>query len=231
MQYHVTYDVNIYFSTYTLLTLSTREQVSLTINHRISDIGCAPNLFSSPATRTTTKSTKTVVASLAVLLLMSLQVTPAQSQSLAPPPPTRTPEQELRRLDERDRSQREKRERAPDVRLTPVAPPESARLPLEANCFVINQVLLKTAPGEKPSVAADFAWLIEQLAGDKFAGLDGNDAPQGRCLGSEGINLILKRAQDALVARGFVTSRIVAEPQEMVDAADAAGLFVTGVTA
>ena len=184
----------------------------MTIYHCITDVWRGSNLLS---LRAATKARKTVAANLAVLVLLSMQVTPAQSQLLSPPPPTGSPDQELRRQNERDRIQREERERTPDVRLTPVAPPESARLPLEANCFVINQVLLKTAPGEKPSVAADFAWVIDRLAGDKLAGLHGNDAPQGRCLCSEGINLSLKRAQDALVARGFVTSRIVAEPQDL----------------
>jgi len=126
------------------------------------------------------------------------------------PAPASTPAQELRRQDERERSQREERERTPDVRLTPVVPPAATRLPTEANCFVIKQVELKTTPSEKPQVASQFAWVT-----DKLAGPDGDDSPEGRCLGSEGINLILKRAQDALVVRGFVTSRIVTEPQDL----------------
>lgn len=48
-----------------------------------------------------------------------------------------------------------------------------------------------------------------------MAGPDSDDSPVGRCLGAQGINLVLKRAQDALLARGFVTSRILAEPQDL----------------
>lgn len=181
-------------------------------HHRVRVIKYAAKRFFQSAAIRATKGADAILAS---LILATCQVAPAQSQPISAPPPASTPEQELRRLGERERSQREERERTPDVRLTPVAPPQSARLPKEANCFVISQVVLKTAPGEKPQLAAQFAWVIDQLAGDKLAGLDGNDAPQGRCLGSEGVNLVLKRAQDALVARGYVTSRIVAEPQDL----------------
>ena len=150
------------------------------------------------------------VRRISALLISLLLVAQAWSQPTSPPPPASSADQQLRRQDERERNQREQLERAPDVRLTPDTPGAVARLPTEANCFVIQQVVLKAAPLEKPQLAAQFAWVT-----DKLAGPDNSDAPQGRCLGSEGINLILKRAQDALVARGFVTSRIVAEPQDL----------------
>ncbi len=149
-------------------------------------------------------------SAIAAVLVGLIHVNPSLAQTSTLPAPTSTPAQELRRQDERERSQRDQRERAPDVRLDSPAQVSAARLPTEANCFVIKQVLLKTAPGEKPQVAGQFAWVLDQLAG-----LDADDAPQDRCLGSEGINQVLKRAQDALVARGYVTSRIVAEPQDL----------------
>jgi hemolysin activation/secretion protein len=146
----------------------------------------------------------------ATVLVSLLLAASARSQTPAPPPPASTANQELRRQDERERNQREQLERAPDVRLNPQAQAAPGRLPLEANCFVIQQVLLKTTPTEKPQLSNQFSWVVNQLAGP-----DNNDAPQGRCLGSEGVSLVLKRAQDALVARGFVTSRIVTEPQNL----------------
>jgi len=152
---------------------------------------------------------QTVKVTAAVLVGLIL-VNPSLAQQAAAPSPASTPAQELRRQDERERSQREERERAPDVRLTPAAPPLTTLLPIEASCFVIKQVVLKTTAAENPQLVAQFAWII-----DKLAGPDNSDAPQGRCLGSEGISLLLKRAQDALVTRGFVTSRIVAEPQDL----------------
>lgn len=150
---------------------------------------------------------------IAALLFGAIQVNPTQAQTTSVPPPASTPAQELRRLDERERSQREERERTPDVRLTPpapVSPQASNRLPIEPNCFVIKQLVLKTPPAEKPQLASQFAWVLNQLAGP-----DGDDSPQERCLGADGISLVLKRAQDALVKRGYVTSRIVAAPQDL----------------
>ena len=152
---------------------------------------------------------QTVKVTVAVLVGLIL-VNPSRAQQAAAPSPASTPAQELRRLDERERNQREERERAPDVRLTPAAPALTILLPIEANCFVIKQVVLKITAAENPQLVTQFAWII-----DKLAGPDNSDAPQGRCLGSEGISLLLKRGQDALVARGFVTSRIVAEPQDL----------------
>ena len=152
---------------------------------------------------------QTVKVTAAVLVGLIL-VNPSLAQQAAAPSPASTPAQELRRQDERERNQREERERAPDVRLTPAAPPLTTLLPIEASCFVIKQVVLKTTAAENPQLVDQFAWII-----DKLAGPDNGDAPQGRCLGSEGISLLLKRGQDALVARGFVTSRIVAEPQDL----------------
>ena len=37
----------------------------------------------------------------------------------------------------------------------------------------------------------------------------------GRCLGVNGINLVMKRVQNALIAEGFVTTRVLAEAQDL----------------
>ena len=103
------------------------------------------------------------------------------------PPPASSAEQEQRRAQERERSQREQLERAPDVRLGASAS-SAARLPQEANCFVINQLSLKTIEGEQPQVAARFGWVIDSLAGPEQ-----NDSPLRRCIGSAGVSLLLKR--------------------------------------
>ncbi|NKF15244.1 POTRA domain-containing protein, partial [Rhizobium phaseoli] len=43
----------------------------------------------------------------------------------------------------------------------------------------------------------------------------GNDSPVGRCLGTIGVNVVLARAQQAIIARGFVTTRVLAAPQDL----------------
>jgi len=112
---------------------------------------------------------------------------------------------EQRRALERETQLREQQGRTPDIRL-PKPPSEALRLlpDSETPCFTIQQVELR---GEE---SAHFAWILDALGG-----ADGLDSPQNKCLGAKGIALVLQRAQDALVARGFVTTRVLAEPQDL----------------
>lgn len=57
-----------------------------------------------------------------------------------------------------------------------------------------------------------FDWLLTTTDGGEL-----NDSPIGRCLGTQGINLIISRAQNALIERGFITSRVLVEPQDLSD--------------
>ncbi|WP_231731158.1 ShlB/FhaC/HecB family hemolysin secretion/activation protein [Lampropedia cohaerens] len=76
----------------------------------------------------------------------------------------------------------------------------------ETPCFRIDQVILE---GE---MAEQFQWLLASK--DRTA--DGQADPvAGRCLGSQGINQVMQRMQNALIAKGYVTSRIVAPAQDL----------------
>jgi hemolysin activation/secretion protein len=55
-----------------------------------------------------------------------------------------------------------------------------------------------------------FQWAVSDLSGP-----EGNDSPLGRCLGTAGVNVVLARAQQAAIARGFVTTRVLAAPQDL----------------
>jgi hemolysin activation/secretion protein len=110
---------------------------------------------------------------------------------------------ERRRAEERQDQLREQQERAPDVRLQ--APAESAtaagsdRFPdAEVPCFVIRHLELK-AEETRP-----FRGLLTPL-----------ETALPFCLGTQGINVVLKRVQNALVDRGMVTTRVLVEPQDM----------------
>jgi hemolysin activation/secretion protein len=114
---------------------------------------------------------------------------------------------EQRRAQEREKVLREQLEPAPDVRLRTEPEPGPARLPAsEAPCFEIRTITLR---GEGFEVG-HYDWLLAATSGP-----DAGDSPLGRCLGAQGINLVLNRAQNALTARGFVTSRVLAEPQDL----------------
>ncbi len=109
---------------------------------------------------------------------------------------------EVQRQQERERVLREQQETAPDVRLQPSSPGETARLPDgESPCFTIREIAVK-------SDVPDFDWARDA------ANIEGDPAV-GRCLGARGINLVMKRVQDAIVARGYVTTRVVAEAQDL----------------
>jgi hemolysin activation/secretion protein len=156
---------------------------------------------------------KPLLVSLGGLMLCALaqaQGVPAPVAPIAPTAPAvPDPTPQLRRQQEQGEAQRQRLQPKVDVQsgapadaAAPVAP---ARLPTgEAPCFNISQVSLR---GEQ---SARFAWILGSLSGP---GRD--DAPQGQCIGAQGINVLLQRAQDALVARGYVTSRILAEPQDL----------------
>jgi len=112
---------------------------------------------------------------------------------------------EQRRALERETQIREQQERTPDVRLLTPAISMVQHLPeSEIPCFPIHQLVLN---GDE---SARFGWLLDALSGP-----DGLDSPLRKCLGANGVKLVLQRAQDALVARGFVTSRALAQPQDL----------------
>lgn len=96
---------------------------------------------------------------------------------------------------------------APDVRLQADGLQGSPLLVEgETPCFRIDQVILE---GE---LAEQFQWLLASK--DRTA--DGRADPvAGRCLGSQGINQVMQRMQNALIAKGYVTSRIVAPAQDL----------------
>jgi len=129
----------------------------------------------------------------------------------AQPAPLSSADQEQRRAQERERLLREQQERAPDVRLPPAPQAEADRLPAaESPCLPIRELKLRSISGEPAEVASRFAWVL-----DAAAGPDANDLPLSRCLGTQGIAIVMKRLQNAVIARGYVTTRILAEPQDL----------------
>lgn len=111
--------------------------------------------------------------------------------------------QELLRQQERERILRKQQEAAPSVRAQPARAPSPDLLPRdEMPCFPIGRIRLD---GED---AGRFVWALNAADPD-------NDAATGRCLGAKGISVVMTRVQNAVVARGFVTTRILAAPQDL----------------
>lgn len=141
--------------------------------------------------------TRTLVVVALAGLGMTLHVGSASAQS------NDTATQELLRQQERERALREQQETRPDVRLPGPAEQAAARLPThEEPCFPIQAIRLD---GDD---AARFSWALK--AADRA-----DDPATGRCLGAEGINMVMRRIQNAIVARGYVTTRVLAKPQDL----------------
>lgn len=154
------------------------------------------------------------LAVLCCFVVLSCLVAEATAQAL---PNAAAPAEEFLRQQERERAQRRQQEHEPDVRLAPSPAPAPApsspqqEAPLlilpqsETPCIKIDSIVLS---GE---AAENFQWALE--AANRQA--DGRpDRVLTRCLGTKGINLVMRRIQNAIIARGFVTTQVLAGPQQ-----------------
>lgn len=109
-------------------------------------------------------------------------------------------------LQRQDRELQELRQRAEGPLWSPsgvlLQTPPAQRLPTEAPCVKVNRISLQTQLGTAP--------LIEALSGVKS-----DDPPYGRCLGSQGITILVQRLQQALVQQGYVTSQAYVPEQDL----------------
>ena len=122
------------------------------------------------------------------------------------PPGTVDPDAQRQLQQQREAQQRQSLEREPDVRLRASPPP--ARQPLrddESPCFPITSVELRGVE-HQPRMARQ----IRALDGPQ-----GDDSPIGRCLGATSIATLVTRLQDALIDEGFITTRVLAPPQDL----------------
>jgi hemolysin activation/secretion protein len=116
--------------------------------------------------------------------------------------------QEQERRAQEALQQREKAITAPDVRLQKgTGSADDRRLAIESPCFQIQELALP------PDSMPEWFWLLGHA--DGHTTLDKPDPVQGRCIGAQGVQTVIDRLQNALIARGFVTSRILAAPQNL----------------
>lgn len=76
----------------------------------------------------------------------------------------------------------------------------------EIPCFPIERIILE---GE---MADRFQWALESTNWDNQRN---PDPALGRCLGNEGINIVMGRIQNAIIKRGYITTRLVAGEQNL----------------
>ncbi len=140
-----------------------------------------------------------------------------------------------RRQQEREQEQRLRLQNAPEVRLQPTAA-LSPRLPREESpCFRIEVIELIGPATDIGTTAVPSAelppgwstWLLDALdagtphgaVGQPLVARPDADSPlhqrSGICLGGRGIAIVQQRAQAALLARGYITSRALVEAQNL----------------
>ncbi len=157
-------------------------------------------------------SPKKPVTNLAIALGISASVLAASlAQAQALPNPAL--EQQL--FQQRQEAQRRALSTQSDIRLEAPAASPTGRLVDENSCFPIAAVQWLYAPQTNMAVSASpvadwLPWLESALAGDHA-----NDAPTGRCIGITGVRIVQERAQNALLQHGYITSRVLLEPQDL----------------
>ncbi|MCW8125937.1 ShlB/FhaC/HecB family hemolysin secretion/activation protein [Microbulbifer halophilus] len=120
------------------------------------------------------------------------------------PAPGESHARELQRQQQRERALRGQNEPEADVRLNqPDSVAKAESIPTEETpCFPIREILLE---GEE---AHRFRWALK-------AADPAEDPATGHCLGTAGINIVMERVQNAIIARGYVTTRVLAAPQDL----------------
>ncbi|WP_072326680.1 ShlB/FhaC/HecB family hemolysin secretion/activation protein [Marinospirillum alkaliphilum] len=104
------------------------------------------------------------------------------------------------RREQREAQERQRRDERPDVRFELPAPetlPDAEDLS-ETFCFPLDVIQLE---GDQPD---GFDWLYRQL-----------QALEGRCLGQQGLSLLLRDLNSSLLSRGYVTSRLAFPEQDL----------------
>ncbi|WP_431225572.1 ShlB/FhaC/HecB family hemolysin secretion/activation protein [Serratia sp. L9] len=106
--------------------------------------------------------------------------------------------QEQIRQQERERALQQQNNPQTDVRLarpSTVLPDYPVN---ESPCFTINTFKLAG------DAASQFQWALEAV-----------NSAQGRCLGSQGILLVINKVQNAILEKGYVTTRVMAQEQDL----------------
>ena len=125
------------------------------------------------------------------------------------------PDAEFRRQQEREAQLRRQNTLQPEARIpTTVDAAANRRLPTsETPCFRIDKITWRVmAAADSSAPGNPFSWATAAV---NYTGEGEPDTAIGRCLGANGINLIMKRVQNAIVSKGYVTTRVLAEPQDL----------------
>lgn len=128
----------------------------------------------------------------------------AQTQTTPPSDVRQQGEQQERLQREREEANRSLLQPAPKAPSPPTTDPRKPWPALESPCLPIHEIALVGDSSDS------FQWVLDDP-------ISGGDPAIVRCLWVDGVNIAIERAQQALIARGFVTSRIGLPPQSIWD--------------
>ncbi|MGD7258270.1 ShlB/FhaC/HecB family hemolysin secretion/activation protein, partial [Ralstonia pseudosolanacearum] len=135
------------------------------------------------------------------------QATPAQSAAAA------NTEQEQRLRQQQQAREREQTVQAPAVRAEQAAPAEFPELPTETPCFRIDRFALEV-PHDLPEAARIKG--ASALPQDPFAFAQAwLDRYNGACIGKQGVDVLTKGVSQAILSRGYVTTRVLLPQQDL----------------
>jgi hemolysin activation/secretion protein len=155
------------------------------------------------------------LASLPITAMVSLAVqaqqapTPAEQSAAA----RANAEQDRQAQQQRDAQQREASVRAPSVRSDVPHVEAYPPLPVETPCFRIDRIVLDV-PESLPDAAK--AQGASALPMDRFAFARAwLDHYGGRCIGKQGVDVLVKGLSQAILSRGYVTTRVLVPEQDL----------------
>jgi hemolysin activation/secretion protein len=160
-----------------------------------------------------------VAQSIAAALLFAAIVLNANSQTIQPMHGIQTPASEdQRRRAQAEALERQRRLQAPNVDLhtpatTPTASFDTLTLPTESPCFEMHQFVLALPPPLSPAARAAGA---SDLPFDPFRFAQ-NYLRQyaGRCIGAQGLNVIVQRLSHVILQKGYSSSRVGIPEQDL----------------
>lgn len=124
--------------------------------------------------------------------------------------PQAVQDREVKRAEERAKEIRRQQPKTPDVRVQPESKKSKEVLPLnEKVCFNISQIELNGEDSKRFQFALKHALKTTKI---QFNQADTANAP---CLGALGINALMTIMQNVIIDRGFVTTRVLAKPQNL----------------
>ncbi|WP_196304727.1 ShlB/FhaC/HecB family hemolysin secretion/activation protein, partial [Ralstonia solanacearum] len=135
------------------------------------------------------------------------QSTPNQSAAAA------SAEQEQRLRQQQEAREREQVVQAPVGRAQQAAPAEFPELPTETPCFRIDRFALEV-PQDLPEAARTKG--ASALPQDPFAFARAwLDHYNGACIGKQGVEVLTKGVSQAILSRGYVTTRVLLPQQDL----------------